>query len=64
MPRQDLPLVRARVRLADGAQAESFGGDQGLPSPYINQIVEGPDGAIYVLEDREGARLLKLTPGK
>ncbi len=28
----------------------------------IRQIVQGPDGAIWVLEDGENARLLKLTP--
>ena len=28
----------------------------------IREVEEGPDGAIYVLEDREG-RLLRITPG-
>lgn len=28
----------------------------------IREVEEGPDGAIYVLEDREGARLIRLTP--
>ena len=28
----------------------------------LREVVEGPDGAIWVLEDREGARLIKLTP--
>ncbi|MDZ4307201.1 MAG: PQQ-dependent sugar dehydrogenase [Allopontixanthobacter sp.] len=28
----------------------------------IRQIVEGPDGAIWVLEDTESGRLLRLTP--
>jgi glucose/arabinose dehydrogenase len=29
----------------------------------IRSVFEGPDGAIYVLEDGEGGRLLKLTAG-
>lgn len=29
----------------------------------LRDVVEGPDGAIWVLEDKAGARLLKLTPG-
>ena len=29
----------------------------------LREIVQGPDGAIWVLEDKEGGRLLKLTPG-
>ena len=29
----------------------------------IREIEQGPDGAIWVLEDGEGGRLVKLTPG-
>ncbi|MGB7409200.1 MAG: PQQ-dependent sugar dehydrogenase [Pontixanthobacter sp.] len=29
----------------------------------LREVLEGPDGAIWVLEDGEGARLLRLTPG-
>ena len=29
----------------------------------IRSVIEGPDGALFVLEDGEGGRLLKLTPG-
>lgn len=29
----------------------------------VREIVEGPDGALWILEDREGGRLIKLTPG-
>ena len=29
----------------------------------IRSVIEGPDGALWVLEDREGARLLELRPG-
>ncbi len=28
----------------------------------IREVEQGPDGAIYVLEDKDGARLLKLEP--
>ena len=28
----------------------------------IREVEQGPDGAIWVLEDGAGARLLKLTP--
>ena len=28
----------------------------------IREIEQGPDGAVWVLEDRDGGRLLKLTP--
>ncbi len=30
----------------------------------IREVEQGPDGAIYVLEDGDGARLLRLTPGR
>lgn len=29
----------------------------------IRSVIEGPDGALWVLEDGDGGRLLKLTPG-
>jgi glucose/arabinose dehydrogenase len=29
----------------------------------LREVVQGPDGAIWVLEDKAGGRLLKLTPG-
>ncbi len=29
----------------------------------VREVAEGPDGALYVLEDRDGGRLLRLTPG-
>jgi glucose/arabinose dehydrogenase len=28
----------------------------------IRQVVQGPDGALWVIEDEDGGRLLKLTP--
>lgn len=29
----------------------------------VREIAEGPDGALWILEDREGGRLIRLTPG-
>ena len=29
----------------------------------LREVMQGPDGAIWVLEDKAGGRLLKLTPG-
>lgn len=28
----------------------------------IREVEQGPDGVLYVLEDGDGSRLLKLTP--
>ena len=28
----------------------------------IREVEQGPDGNLWVLEDRDGGRLLKLTP--
>jgi glucose/arabinose dehydrogenase len=28
----------------------------------IREVGQGPDGSVWVLEDRDGGRLLKLTP--
>ncbi len=30
----------------------------------IREVEQGSDGALYVLEDGSGGRLLKLTPGR
>jgi glucose/arabinose dehydrogenase len=37
-------------------------GDQWSMGARIRDVEQGPDGAIWVLEDGEGAKLLKLTP--
>ena len=37
-------------------------GDQFPMGARIREVEQGPDGAIYVLEDGEGGRLLRLTP--
>ncbi len=28
----------------------------------MRAVVQGPDGAIWMLEDKQGGRLLRLTP--
>lgn len=52
---------RAIIRVAfegdDAREAERF--DMGA---RIREIEQGPDGSIWVLEDQDGGRLLKLTP--
>ncbi|HVI06566.1 MAG TPA: PQQ-dependent sugar dehydrogenase, partial [Sphingomicrobium sp.] len=35
-----------------------------MPHPRIRFVGQGPDGAIYLLEDGDGARLLRLTPAR
>ncbi|UUL82069.1 PQQ-dependent sugar dehydrogenase [Sphingomonas qomolangmaensis] len=49
-------LVRIDV---NGTQATK--GDQWGMNARIREVEQGPDGALYVLEDGEGGRLLKLT---
>ena len=39
------------------SEAERFEWDK-----RIREVEQGPDGAIYVIEDMEGGRLIKLTP--
>ncbi|WP_336986060.1 PQQ-dependent sugar dehydrogenase [Altererythrobacter aquiaggeris] len=51
----------AIVRVSINGETASETGRYAMDS-RIRQIVEGPDGAIWVLEDGENARLLKLTP--
>jgi glucose/arabinose dehydrogenase len=48
----------------------TFGGDSAQKADRwdmgnrIRWVGEGPDGAIYLLEDGDGARLLRLTPAR
>lgn len=65
-----------RVSLDGGGQTDNVGGAQNKKrdtptaseaaryewGERIREVEQGPDGAIYVLEDEEGARLLRLTP--
>lgn len=47
-----------RVTLGDNiGEAERF-----AMGARIREVEQGPDGAVWVLEDRAGGRLLKLTP--
>ena len=50
-------LVRVEFDGVNAREAERF--DMGK---RIREIEQGPDGAIWVLEDKSGGRLLKLTP--
>src|SRR4051812_1983021 len=45
----------------DGAQARKAE-EWDLPKPRIRFVGQGPGGAIYLLEDGPGGRMLKLTP--
>jgi glucose/arabinose dehydrogenase len=50
-------LVRVDIDGDSASEAERF--DWGK---RVREIEQGPDGALWVLEDEGGARLLKLTP--
>lgn len=50
-------LVRVALDGDSAIEAERF--DMGK---RIREVEQGPDGAIWLLEDKSGARLLKLTP--
>ncbi|MEO1651346.1 MAG: PQQ-dependent sugar dehydrogenase, partial [Pseudomonadota bacterium] len=50
-------LVRVDITGDQAKEAERFSWGK-----RIREVEQGPDGALYVLEDRSGARLLKLTP--
>ncbi|MFN7054208.1 PQQ-dependent sugar dehydrogenase [Hyphomonas sp.] len=49
-----------RVALAEDGSAEEAG--RYAWNKRIREVAEGPDGALYVLEDRDGGRLIRLTP--
>jgi glucose/arabinose dehydrogenase len=50
-------LIRVAISGDKPREAERF--DMGT---RIREVEQGPDGALYVLEDGEGGRLLRLTP--
>jgi|TARA_R110002074_G_scaffold382733_3_gene562556 glucose/arabinose dehydrogenase len=52
-------LIRVSFDGDSAKEAERF-----LMGNRIREVEQGPDGAIYVLEDGEGGKLLKLTPTK
>jgi glucose/arabinose dehydrogenase len=51
--------VRVRIR---GERATAV--DQWDMGNRIRFVAQGPDGAIYLIEDGENARLLRLTPAQ
>jgi len=54
---------QALIRISfDGDKAKEA--DRFLMGNRIREVEQGPDGAIYVLEDGEEGRLLRLTPAK
>ena len=50
-------LIRVAIDGDQASEAERF--DMGT---RIREVEQGPDGAIWVLEDGSAGRLLKLTP--
>jgi len=52
-------LIRADLNGGNAAEAERFEWGK-----RIREVEQGPHGALYVLEDGSGGRLLKLTPGR
>jgi glucose/arabinose dehydrogenase len=52
---------KALIRVAlDGTEARKA--DQWDMGERIREVEQGPDGAIYLLQDKPGGRLLRLTP--
>jgi len=50
-------LVRIRIEGDRAEEVERFAMDK-----RIREVEQGPRGAIWVLEDKRGGRLLRLTP--
>ena len=50
-------LVRIRIAGEQAEEVERFS-----MGKRIREVEQGPEGAIWVLEDKSGGRLLKLTP--
>ncbi len=50
-------LIRIQI---DGNQAEEV--ERFAMDKRIREVEQGPKGAIWVLEDKKGGRLLRLTP--
>ena len=50
-------LVRIELEGDTAREAERF--DMGK---RMRAVAQGPDGAIWMLEDKKGGRLLRLTP--
>jgi len=52
-------LIRVELRGETAQEAERFEWGE-----RIREVEQGPEGALYVLEDGSGGRLLKLTPSR
>ncbi|MDY0222013.1 MAG: PQQ-dependent sugar dehydrogenase [Desulfobacterium sp.] len=52
-------LVRIKIEGAKAKEVERF-----AMGKRIREVEQGPEGAIWILEDKEDARLLRLTPKK
>lgn len=52
-------LLRIKIDGSSAEEAERF-----AMGKRIREVEQGPDGAIWILEDQSGGRLLKLTPRK
>jgi glucose/arabinose dehydrogenase len=52
-------LIRVDI---DGDRARKA--DQWDMGKRVRAVDQGPDGAVYLLEDGPGARLLRLTPAQ
>ncbi len=52
-------LVRVSFNGDSATEAARYSWDK-----RIREVEQGPKGALYVLEDRDGGRLLRLSPGK
>jgi glucose/arabinose dehydrogenase len=50
-------LIRVELKGDTAEEAERFKWGE-----RIREVEQGPEGALYVLEDGSGGRLLKLTP--
>lgn len=50
-------IIRVEIDGDSAREAERYEMDN-----RIREVEQGPDGSIWVLEDRDGGRLLKLTP--
>ena len=53
-------LVRVTFSGSEARKAQEFA----MPKPRIRFVGEGPDGAIYLLEDYAAGRLLRLVPAR
>jgi glucose/arabinose dehydrogenase len=53
-------LVRVVIQ-PDGTAAEA---ERYTWGKRVREVEEAPDGSVYVLEDEDGARLLRLTPAR